>query len=136
MTNVCKSLAKMTIRGFKIVTENRAYRRTLLRAEVEAAHIRADAAITCEENRSSSTAPLVPPFSAYKKVGDYLDSLTVALSTGNGKKEAPTPTQAPVEPYLRHGSLLNPSLVEMEKTHQPRRKLTTDETTTQLGSVI
>ena len=47
-------------------------KRTLLRAEaeVDAAHIRADAASTCEEDRSSFTTP-APLLSANTKVGDY-----------------------------------------------------------------
>ena len=54
-------------------------KRTLLKAEVYAAHIRADAVSTCEEGRSSSTALLAPPLSANKKVGDYLESLAVSV---------------------------------------------------------
>ena len=100
-------------------------KRTLLRAEAEvnAAHIRTDAASTCEEECSSSTAPLAPPLSANKKVDDYLDTLAVAGMTDNSKKEAPTPAQAPVEPYLRHGSLVNPSLAEMEQTPPTNEKV-------------
>ena len=99
-------------------------KRTLLRAEaeVDAAHIRADAASTCEEDRSSFTTP-APPLSANTKVGDYLESLVVAVPTDNGKNEAPTLAQAPMEPYLRHGSLLNPSLAEMEENLPTQEKV-------------
>ena len=126
LERVCKE-EELNLQSLGLIAEQELKKieskRTLLRAEVGAAHIRADATSTCEEDHSSSTDSLAPPSSANKKAGGYLESLAVAVPTDNGKKEALTPAQAVVEPYLRHGSLLNPSLAEMEETLATQEKV-------------